>query len=288
MAKASRRNRRDRTTGAPEWVVTFADLMSILVCFFVLIISFSIQDERKLQIVAGSLRDAFGVSLEDRKAGVIEVKGVPLSEWVRRVAAVPQEEDINIAQERHDQRTEQGPQINTHDIEKADNEVPRQYSTAAVSLRQAWREMPEIMELSDQIIVEEDPEGLNIQIVDRDGRSMFPAGSKQPYERTHVLLANIAEVLRELPNRIAVTGHTSSDRSEERQNYSNWDLSADRANAVRAILAEHGVDEHRFASVSGKADAEPLFPDDSFLTANRRVSILLLDEAPPLPPEHQP
>ncbi len=280
--------RRNRTapTGAPDWIVTFADLMSILVCFFVLIISFSIQDERKLQIVAGSMRDAFGVKIDSRKAGVIEVEGAPLRDYIRRITAVPQDNDTDFAEERHDMRTFQGPEANTHDIEKADTERPRQFVTAAQSLRQAWQEMPEIMELSDQIILEETPEGLNIQIVDHDGRSMFAPGSKHPYERTRVLLTRMASVLRELPNRIAVTGHTSSDRGEEQPGYSNWDLSADRANAVRTILSAHGVESHRFASVAGKADVDPLFPEDTFMAANRRISILLMAEEPPLPPRH--
>lgn len=64
--------------GAPEWIVTFADLISLLVGFFVLIISFSIQDKEKLQVVAGSLRDAFDVKSVVSKAGMIEIGGTPI------------------------------------------------------------------------------------------------------------------------------------------------------------------------------------------------------------------
>ena len=70
MAKAKKGD-----AGAPAWIVTFADLMSLLVCFFVLIISFSIQDKEKLQIVAGSMRDAFGVQPDSRRSGFIEIEG---------------------------------------------------------------------------------------------------------------------------------------------------------------------------------------------------------------------
>lgn len=279
---------RSRAAGAPQWIVTFADLMSILVCFFVLIISFSIQDEQKLQIVAGSMREAFGVNLENRKTGLIEIKGSPLRDFVRWVTAVEQDSDTNIAHERHDERALPGPQANTHDIEKADVERPRRFATAAESVRQSWREMPEILELSDQIIVEDHPDGLNITIVDHDGRSMFPAGSVHPYERTRTLLAGIGRSLRELPHGIVVTGHTTADRAEGGEGASNWDLSAGRANAVRAILSGHGVAGDRFAAVTGKADVEPLFPEDPFLAANRRISILLLAEEPPMPPGMEP
>ena len=148
--------------------------------------------------------------------------------------------------------------------------------------------MPEIMEISAQILVEELPDGLNIQLLDEDGRSMFPDGSKYPFERTRMIRHRMAPVLRDLPNRIAITGHTSSDKSDELPGYSHWELSADRANTVRRILQNAGVPSDQFASVAGKADTEPLFPEDSFLAANRRVSILLLAEAPPLPPESRP
>jgi chemotaxis protein MotB len=89
----------------------------------------------------------------------------------------------------------------------------------------------------------------------------------------------------ELPNRLAIAGHTDgSPPSNPRQ--SNWELSADRANASRRVLQASGVPSARISSVSGKADSEPLFPDDPTLPGNRRVSITLLREAPVLPPDH--
>jgi chemotaxis protein MotB len=274
--------------GVPEWMVTFGDLMALLACFFVLIISFSIQDEKKLQVVAGSMRDAFGVRDDSRKTGMIEIEGTPLREFVKDVASVDSTDDNQFAQERHEQRRKQGPEANTHDIQKTDIEHPRQFATAAASLRQAWQEMPEILEISDQILIEEVPEGLNIQIVDQEGRSMFPPGAPYPYERTRLLLTKVAEVLRDLPNRITVTGHTSADRSEEPPGKTNWDLSVERANTVRSILAEYGVPKDRFAGVIGKADTEPMFPEDAFLAANRRIEILLMAEEPPLPTGYRP
>ncbi|MCB1481026.1 MAG: flagellar motor protein MotB [Rhodobiaceae bacterium] len=274
--------------GPPEWIVTFSDLMALLACFFVLIISFSIQDTQKLQVVAGSMKDAFGVKKESKKAGMIEFEGAPVRDYVKQVSSVERENDSDFAEQRHEQRSKQGPEANTHEIEKSDVEKPRQFATAAVSLRQAWQEMPELMEISSQILVEEVPDGLNIQLVDEDGRSMFPEGSKYPYERTRAILRAMAPVIAKLPNRVVITGHTSSDRTEERPGYGRWELSADRANAIRRMLEEFGVNDDRFAEVSGKADSDPLFPEDSFLAANRRISILLLHEAPPLPQNHRP
>ena len=274
--------------GQPSWLITFADLMSILVCFFVLIISFSIQDQEKLQVVAGSMREAFGIKDVERKAGMIEQEGVPVRDFVRNISPLARDQDTDFAEKSHDLRRKQGPEANTHDIEKSEIERPRHFAIAAASLRQAWRELPEITEVSDNILVEETPEGLLIQLVDQEGRSMFPQGSVTPYERTVKLLAKMVPVLKQLPNQIQITGHTDSARLYDRPGYTLWDLSADRARAARRILAENGLPHDRFHSVIGRADAEPLFPEDPFLASNRRISILIMSQAPPFPAGHRP
>ncbi len=276
------------TNGVPDWMVTFADLMTILVVFFVLLISFSIQDKEKLQVVAGSMREAFGIKYEQRKAGMIEKEGSPIRDFIKRISPVEREMETDFAEKSHDLRRKQGPEANTHDIEKTNIELPRHFAVAAASLRQAWRELPEITELSNNIQVEETPEGLLIQLVDQEGRSMFQQGSITPYERTKKLLAKMAPVLKGLPNRIQITGHTDAARLYNKPGYSLWDLSADRAKAARRILAENGLPHDRFHSITGRADAEPLFPEDPFLASNRRISILVMSEAPPFPVDHKP
>lgn len=275
-------------SGSPEWLVTFADLMTLLVCFFVLIISFSIQDREKLQIVAGSMREAFGVKPESRRSGMIEIDGVPVREFIRRVGPAARTEDSDFAEQRNIEDSKQGPEANTHDNELARIETPRQFAAAAASLRQALQDMPEIADMADQVMVEETPDGLNIQLLDKEGRSMFAPGTKHPYEHTRRILAAIAPVLARLPNRIAITGHTDSAPNYRDPAYTGWELTADRANAARAVLVEHGIANERFFSMVGKADTEPLFPDNGFLAANRRISILLMGEAPPLPVGHRP
>ncbi|SHM45699.1 OmpA/MotB family protein [Roseibium suaedae] len=273
--------------GAPEWLVTFADLMSLLVCFFVLIISFSIQDKQKLQVVAGSMREAFGVKETSKRNGIIEIEGIPVREYMKNVSQVNQELDSDFAAERHDQRTKQGAEANTYDTMEADIEKPRQFATAAASLRQAWQEMPEITEISTNIILEETEEGLNILLVDQDGRSMFREGSKYPYETTRRLLAKMAPILSRMPNRIEITGHTTAGQQTTDPSYTGWDLSSERANIARQILNEYGVPDDQFAAVVGKSDTEPMFPNDPYLAANRRIGILLKAEAPPVPPGHK-
>jgi len=158
------------------------------------------------------------------------------------------------------------------------------FASAAESLRQAMQSMPELAELSKQLIIDQTPEGLRIQLVDQEGRSMFEQNSARPNARAQVLLRAIARVINQLPNRISITGHTSAAPGSNRATGPNdWSLSAERANASRLILQAAGVDPDRVYQVSGKAGSDPLYPDDPTLAGNRRIAIVLLREAPVLP-----
>jgi chemotaxis protein MotB len=158
------------------------------------------------------------------------------------------------------------------------------FSSAAQSLRQALQSMPELAELSKQIIIDETPEGLRIQLVDQEGRSMFNQGQAVPNDRAKILLRAISKVINQLPNRISLYGHTSASPNGAKPE-GDWQLSAARANASRAVLQGAGVDGDRVYQVSGKANSEPLYPDDPTLPGNRRIAIVLLREAPVLPPD---
>jgi chemotaxis protein MotB len=91
-----------------------------------------------------------------------------------------------------------------------------------------------------------------------------------------------------MPYRISIAGHTSASKVVPRPGYGPWDLSADRANAIRQILEEQGVPVDRFYAVAGRADTSPLFPDDPYIAANRRVTITLMREEPPMPTTFKP
>jgi len=135
---------------------------------------------------------------------------------------------------------------------------------------------------------EETKEGLNLEIVDQDGRSMFADGSKVPYDRTRRLIEKLAAPLKATPLRVQITGHTSAGFVPNTSEYGAFDLSADRANVVRQILEGEGLPANHIFAVAGKADTQPLFPDDPSLSANRRVTITLMREDPPLPPNFKP
>jgi chemotaxis protein MotB len=261
------------------WFVTFADLMGLLVSFFVMLVAFSNQDQQKLQIVAGSMRDAFGVQQNVRYSGIIEVPGLPTRPKLKNSAHIPPEEaSATPTPDEHERQRSTGARL------KED----RAFALAAASLRQALQDMPELTEISKHIVIEESKDGLNVEIVDQDGRSMFPEGQKEPYERTRRLIEKLTSPLKASPYRLSIIGHTAASKVPARPGYGPWDLSADRANAVRRILEEQGVPTTQFMQVGGKADTQPLFPDDPYIAANRRVTITLMREEPPMPMDFQP
>jgi len=271
--------RKEAAHGGHGWFVTFADLMGLLVSFFVMLVAFSTQDQAKLQVVAGSMRDAFGVQDRVRYSGIIEMLGLPTRPKLKSAAHIdPSEASATPSPDEHDKQRTYGARF------KDD----RRFALASASLRQALQDMPEITEASKNIMMEETKQGLNIEIVDQDGRSMFADGAKEPYERTRRLIAKIAPALKAMPYRISITGHTATSNVPDKPGYGPWELSADRANAVRQILAAEGVPTGHIYMVAGKADTDPLFPDSPTLAPNRRVTITLMREEPPIPPDLTP
>jgi chemotaxis protein MotB len=262
--------------GGHGWFVTFADLMGLLVAFFVMLVAFSTQDQKQLQIMAGSMREAFGVQTEVRFAGVREIEGLPKRKKPK--STTPNNEDSPETREGEEQRSKQANKL----------QQDRAFALATASLRQALQALPELAEISTQVLFEETKDGLNIEIVDNDGRSMFAEGGKEPHERTRRLVQNLAGQIKLLPHRITVTGHTSATRLPSRPGYGAWELSADRANSVRQILEQEGVPNNSVFMVAGKADTQPLFADDPYIAANRRITITLMRGDPPLPPGFTP
>jgi chemotaxis protein MotB len=273
------KKKREEAHGGHGWFVTFADLMALLLAFFVMLVAFSSQDKDKLKIVAGSMREAFGVQTQVRYSGIVESDGLPTRPKLKNADHIsPEESSATPTPDDKDRTRESGAKLSTD----------REFSLASASLRQALQDMPELTEMSKHIIFEETSQGLNLEIVDQDGRSMFADGSKVPYDRTRRLIQKLAGPLRATPLRVSIVGHTAAGFLPARSDYGAFDLSADRANAVRQILEREGLPPSHVFAVSGKADSQPLFPDDPTLPSNRRVTITLMRENPPLPPGLKP
>ncbi len=136
---------------------------------------------------------------------------------------------------------------------------------------------PALMEFGNQIKLEQTPEGLQIQLVDAQNRPMFDVGSAvvKPYMRD--ILREIGGVLVDVENRISLAGHTDAvPYGTGDRGYSNWELSADRANASRRELVIGGLPDSKMLRVEGLASSRLMVPEDPNAPANRRISILIL------------
>ncbi len=169
---------------------------------------------------------------------------------------------------------EQGPAPPTPAQEQA------AFRQAAAAIREAMRSDPQLAELAHQIAVDVTPEGLRIQIMDEERRPMFATGSATMNDRARAVLQKVAPVLLRMSEPLSIAGHTDATpyRGSDK---TNWELSAERANATRRLLAEAGLPDSRLRSVSGDADRDPLLPADPFAAANRRIAIVVLRQARP-------
>lgn len=156
-------------------------------------------------------------------------------------------------------------QINTSKLENVESQI-----------KQAIRSIPELEPLLPNVLFEETPEGLRIQIVDKNEKDMFPSGSTKMYSEMQQLVSLVGQATSSLENEIIITGHTDAVPYTNKNNYGNWELSADRANATRRVLVATGVKNSRIARVSGVAEHDPLVVDDPFDPSNRRISIVLM------------
>lgn len=149
------------------------------------------------------------------------------------------------------------------------------FAAAAAQIRDAVAADPASADLAKQMAIDITPEGLRIQIIDEERQPMFTTGSAVPNERARSLLLKIGPVLAKLPEQLSIAGHTDAAafRGGER---TNWELSAERANATRRLLVEAGLPESRVATVTGRADRDPLTPADPLAAANRRIAITVL------------
>ncbi|WP_339914895.1 flagellar motor protein MotB [uncultured Brevundimonas sp.] len=270
------------------WKVAYADFVTAMMAFFLLMWLINMTDPEQKRGIAEYFAPA-SVSQSTSGSGGI-LGGTSLGEDGSRSSGSMDVASALAPETPPEPNAGTGQGANLSAASESDlrEEIARReaadFASAAASLRQAMQSMPELAELSKQLIVDQTPEGLRIQLVDQEGRSMFEENSARPNARAQILLRAISRVINQLPNRISVTGHTSAVPGSNRATRpADWTLSSGRADASRLILQGAGVDPDRVYQVSGKAGSDPLYPDDPTLAGNRRIAIILLREAPVLP-----
>ena len=164
-------------------------------------------------------------------------------------------------------------------LEMARRQEQAELSQAATAMQQAINSDPDLAPIARQLSIDLTPEGLRVQIKDAEGMPMFATGSAEPNERARSVLKRLTPMLIGLHEAIAISGYTDAARFAG-PGRSNWDLSADRANATRRILTEGGLSDDRIKDVTGHADRDLLLPATPEAAANRRIAILLLRSTP--------
>jgi chemotaxis protein MotB len=276
------------------WKVAYADFVTAMMAFFLLMWLINTTSPEQRRGIAEFFAPASVSRVSSGAGGLLEGTSFA-EEGVRHghsapVAPSSEPQYTSNAAAENNAETSSGPGAeatpNEDSLSRARTmRENAEFARAEIAIRQAMADMPDVAELSRNVIMEQTPEGLRIQIIDQEGRSMFSAGEAAPNERARRLLVAISGALVQLPNRITISGHTDGSQPGGRYS-SNFDLSAARANEARRILAAQGIPSARIYEVAGRADSEPLFADDPTVPGNRRIAITLLREAPPLPTDH--
>jgi chemotaxis protein MotB len=251
------------------WKVAYADFVTAMMAFFLLLWLLSTQPTKKLLGIANyftptiGLRDQQGIGFEagttaNDKDTSKHTKGndaiIYGSEYKGTVVKVPETALKN--------------------LEKID---AKNFSSIAHDLYKAVHDNPETQNMQNSIKIDETPEGLRIQLLDQDKRPMFIPGTYdlQPYTKT--ILKLIAKFIRFMPNYVAVSGHTSKDKIPNPNSLDNWELSAKRANVARKFLVdEASIDTEQIERIIGKADQEPLDEAHPDSPNNIRISLMLM------------
>ena len=252
------------------WKIAYADFVTAMMAFFLLmwLLGSTTEGDKK------GIADYFQSPLKIAMAGgsgsgdsnsVLKGGGESLTSTVGQVKKGDVESQRNT--------------INLHKLkqEQIRAEVSR-LEGLKQEIQQKLQASEKLKDLSSQIRLDMTRDGLRIQIVDEHNRPMFDSGSAvvKPYMRD--LLQAIGSVLTEVPNRLTLEGHTDAQPySGGERGYSNWELSADRANASRRELIAGGLADDRVLRVQGLASSQPFDAKDPLAPANRRISIIVMN-----------
>ncbi|MDA8168222.1 MAG: OmpA family protein [Nitrospiraceae bacterium] len=160
---------------------------------------------------------------------------------------------------------------------KVDYELTKNFGQSPEVFKAVMKKAIEekLNDVKDQIMVDVFEGGVRIQLMDKEGRPMFEVGSANPTPLALRILQVITDTIKDMPNPVAIEGHTDA-LAYKTVNYSNWELSTERALAARKVLEKDGLGHSRISRIAGYADTVPLIKNDKFDPRNRRISIILM------------
>ena len=264
--------------GLPAYLGTFADLMSLLMCFFVLLLSFATMDAVRFKKMAESMKDAFGVQREIPATEVVMGVSVIKQEWSPSIS------DPSVVNEVHQETSdEQHENLKMHDsdseaeiskkqaLEMAKKVIEKELDQQYAELQEALKEQIK----KGQISLERRERKIIIRIQEKGS---FPSGSARLDPGFNKVMDRISEVLATRPGKILVAGHTDNIPIRTGRFRSNWELSSARAVTVlHSLLRNKGIDDHRVV-VEGLADTHPIASNDTpqGRAKNRRVELVIM------------
>lgn len=271
--------------GLPGWVMTFADLMSLLMCFFVLLLSFSEMDVQKFKQIAGSMKDAFGVQK------LINIKDIPKGTSIIAQEFSPGKPTPTVIDDYRQQTTDENkenldftdsafksPQQNLEEMKKiVEQEREKKIQEQAEVIKESLKDDIDAGLLEMEIINDE----VLIRIREKGS---FPSGKADIQESFYPIMDKIGKQLKNVNGRIIVAGHTDNRPISTDQFPSNWVLSAARAANVVHYLSEYSKVPHERMEIRAHAEIMPVVSNDTLenRALNRRVEIVIRFDDEPL------
>ena len=253
------------------WKIAYADFVTAMMAFFLLmwLITQTPEEDRK------GIAEYFTTPLEVAVAGMLGTGD--------NSPSVIQGGGQDLSHSAGQQRNGENPENPSIDLEKVRKELARLELGRLESLKEKFEVEidadPRLSEFRNQIRLQITPDGLEITIVDEQHRAMFNSGSAVLQDHSKEMLHKIGALLNGVPNAISFAGHTDTSKySLGDRGYSNWELSADRANACRRELVKGGLEEKKVLRVVGLASSMPLDADDPASDINRRISVVVLND----------
>lgn len=262
------------------WKVALADFMTAMMAFFMLMWLLGSTSKEEQKAISGYFNDPgseFAIGEGGANPGLIEVQQ-PQAEAHSKDPQTEDKSDKDNAEE--NTQTQTAEQISEAKLKKEMERIEKeQLEKLQEQVQEEINNDPIFQQMKDQILIDLTALGLRIQIVDKDQRPGFDVGSARMKPYIEDVLHALAPLLDKVQNKISVTGHTDSTSYGAGATYTNWELSADRANSARRALIQGNFPDVKVATVQGMGSAAPLIPEKPDAPINRRIAIIVLKKA---------
>lgn len=249
-----------------SWKIAYADFMTAMMSFFLVMWLLSLVPKNELQ----------GVAEYFKKPLLSAIKGDPHSSTNRNV--IPGGSPTPIPNKSNQSANPKIQDKQEIDRDRAERLERERLDDIKRRLEKLIQNSPTLRRFARQLILDMTPEGLRVQVIDNKNRPMFATGSARLTPEMESVLREIAPALNSMPNGVSISGHTdASQYSTGDQYYSNWELSAERANAARQKLVSGGIADQKVRRVMGLSSTMPFVKDDPLDATNRRITIVLLN-----------